>query len=338
MTALSEYDRLEATGLWRASSGAQRQDVVVSVGDATLQIFEPNGTARAHWSLAAIERLNPGKEPAQYGPGDDSGEDLEIEDATMVAAIEKVRKAVNRAQPKPGRLRGRIILGAVLAGIALLVFWVPGAMVGYASKTVPPVARSEIGLQLLGQVERIAGLPCRDAGGPGVLAELGDRLNLPDDTQLLVFRSGLRETTHLPGGPILIASWTLEDFETPDVPAGFILAEAERRSDHDPLARLLNWAGFGATFRLLTTGALPEMTLQRYAEALMTAPRIPVPDRRLLDRFQATEVASAPYAYALDVTGEKTVRLIEADPFGGTSPQPILTDDAWVALQGICGN
>ena len=56
MTALSKYDRLEATGLWRINPSEQRREVVVSIGDATLIISDINDTALTHWSLAAVER------------------------------------------------------------------------------------------------------------------------------------------------------------------------------------------------------------------------------------------------------------------------------------------
>jgi len=42
MTALSKYDRLEATGLWRADPEAQRREVIVSIGNATLVIADIN--------------------------------------------------------------------------------------------------------------------------------------------------------------------------------------------------------------------------------------------------------------------------------------------------------
>ena len=42
MTALSKYDRLEASGLWRPTPQDQRREVVVSIGDATLVISDMN--------------------------------------------------------------------------------------------------------------------------------------------------------------------------------------------------------------------------------------------------------------------------------------------------------
>ena len=67
MTAFREYERLEATGLWRATPEAQRREVLVSVGEATLTISDFQGRALTHWSLAAILRKNPGRMPAIPG-------------------------------------------------------------------------------------------------------------------------------------------------------------------------------------------------------------------------------------------------------------------------------
>ena len=41
--------------------------------------------------------------------------------------------------------------------------------------------------------------------------------------------------------------------------------------------------------------------------------------------------------YALDTTGERTLALIEADPFASTPPQPLMSDGDWLRLQAICG-
>src|SRR6056297_3625758 len=84
MTALKQFARLEAPGIWRAEPEAQRRDVVVAFGDATLVISDQAGRALSHWSLAAVARINPGDLPALYTPSADALEVLEIEDDSMV--------------------------------------------------------------------------------------------------------------------------------------------------------------------------------------------------------------------------------------------------------------
>ena len=57
MTALTQYQRLEATGIWRKSAEAQRLDVIISIGESSLVITDINEKPLAHWSLAALACL-----------------------------------------------------------------------------------------------------------------------------------------------------------------------------------------------------------------------------------------------------------------------------------------
>ncbi|MGB8624390.1 MAG: hypothetical protein WCD16_16390, partial [Paracoccaceae bacterium] len=148
MTALSEFQRLECPGLWREGPEAQRRDVIVSFGDASLVISDTREQALTHWSLAAVERLNPGARPALYGPGAEDGEVLEIEDEVMIGAIAKVIGAIERARPRQGRLRA-VLLGSGLAlVVGAMVFWMPGALRRHTVSVVPPTLRAEIGQRL----------------------------------------------------------------------------------------------------------------------------------------------------------------------------------------------
>ena len=176
MTALNEYQRLETQGVWRAAPDAQRRDVFVSVGDATLTLFDTADRALGHWSLPAIRRLNPGERPALYAPGPDAEDELELDDPEMIAAIEKVRQVVARRRPKPGRLRLYLLGGGLAAVLALGVFWLPDALIQHTATVVPEVARQEYGRRLAGYVYRLAGQPCRTANGNMALDRLDRRL------------------------------------------------------------------------------------------------------------------------------------------------------------------
>ncbi|MCB1406736.1 MAG: hypothetical protein KDK01_10890, partial [Rhodobacteraceae bacterium] len=73
MTALDKYARLEGPGVWRDGPDAQRRDVAVSLGDASLMIADArSGMMLSHWSLPAVQRLNRGTKPALYSPGPES--------------------------------------------------------------------------------------------------------------------------------------------------------------------------------------------------------------------------------------------------------------------------
>ncbi|KMK66321.1 hypothetical protein [Puniceibacterium sp. IMCC21224] len=340
MTALNEYQRLEATGLWRPTPDAQRREVVVSLGDATLTISDTSDRVLAHWSLAAVARLNKGQRPAIFHPDGDSGETLELDDAesVMIDGIEKVRRVIDRRRPRPGKLRFVATGGFALAIAGLALFWLPNALLQHTVKVVPMVKRDEIGLALQDRISRVAGQPCAAAEAVVPLRHLASRiLGEQRSNDLVVLREGVRRAAHLPGGIILLNRALVEDPEDPDVTAGYVLVEAVRASRRDPLEGLLRHAGLLASLQLLTTGVLPDAALDQYAEALLTAEPQPLSPDILIPAFAAAELRTTPYAYAEDITGESTLPLIEADPRAVEGSSAVLSDADWVRLQGICG-
>jgi hypothetical protein len=149
-------------------------------------------------------------------------------------------------------------------------------------------------------------------------------------------RAGVTDAIHMPGGVILLSRTLVEDHESPDVVAGYIIAEQVRRAARDPLRHLLESAGTLATLRLLTTSKLPTTTIDAHAKQLLTEDPTPIAIEPLLARFAAQSIPSAPYGYAVDVTGETTLSIIEGDPLAGAAPRPVLPDGSWVRLQTIC--
>ena len=337
MTALTKYDRLEATALWRPEEGAQRLDVLLSLGDATLTISDMRENVLNHWSLPAIQRVNPGERPAVFRPGDDATEELETEDDEMIRALEKVRKLIERRRPHPGRLRHWVTAGVLAFLLLLAVFWLPGALRSYTVSVVPEPTRAAIGQQILTRIGRITGQECRGREGRAVLTRLARTTTGNADLRVVVLSGAVQTTQHLPGNITLLNRALIEDFEHPDVLAGFLLAEELRRDSTDPILPLLDHVGLPGTVQLLTTGHLPEDAIDQYAEDLLTTPQSEVPVTALLERFKAQGVSATPYAYALDLTGETTFELIEADPVSEANASPLLSDDDWVRLQGVCG-
>ncbi|UWQ90164.1 hypothetical protein K3727_15390 [Rhodobacteraceae bacterium M382] len=337
MTALKQYERLEASGLWRPGPDDQRREVIVSIGNATLTITDLNDRPLTHWSLAAVDRQNPGLFPAIYNPDGDPGETLEMEEAetAMIEAVETLRSAIDRARPRPGRLRWASVLATIALVAAVLFLWLPGALLKHTVAVVPDIQRIAIGRALLGRIERVTGPICTSQSSDAILTRLSDRTGV---RQLAVMSSGIATSLNLPGGIILLNRSLIEDHEDPAVAAGAILVERARAGQLDPLAELLTYGGPVTTFRLLTTGKLPRQTLDHFAESLLSAPRPVVPDDVLLATFAQSAIASTPYAYATDITGETVLGLIEADPMAGRKLEPVLSDRDWVQLQSICDN
>ncbi len=338
MTALKQFSRLEASGLWRPSPDEQRREVIVSLGDATLTLSDINGTALTHWSLGAINRANGTQIPAIYHPDNAPGETLELpaSEPEMISGIDRLLRVIERRRPRPGKLRFYLSGGVFAALIAAIVFWLPGALERYAVNVVPPVKRADIGNALLSHIERLSGKPCMTQEARGPLARFSDRLL--QRGRVAILPGGGQMSAHLPGRIILLNRSVFEDFEDPDVAAGFVLVETVRAADSDPLAALLDHAGLIASLRLLTTGDLPQSALVAYAEELMTTPQPRPSTDKLIPVFEAAEIRSSPYAYAIDITGESTLSLIEADPRATEGSRPVLTDADWVRLQAICGS
>ena len=336
MTALTKYARLEATGLWRASPDAQRREVIVSIGDATLVISDLKDQALTHWSLAAVERANAGQRPALYHPDGDPGETLELPDdeTEMIEAIEKLRRAINRSRPRPGRLRWLGMVASIAVVAALAVFWMPGALQDHALKVVPEVKRVSLGAALLKRLERVSGPVCETPGGIVALNRLAKRL---EAGRLAVLPDMTRPSLHLPGRLIVLDRSVLKDHEEPDVAAGYILTEDVARAARDPLRELLDTVGLRETFRLLTTGDIAPDALNAYAETLLTRETVKRQIEGQLARFAKAELRSTPYAYARDITGETTLPMIEGDPMNGKLTAPLLSDADWLRLQNICG-
>lgn len=336
-TALKKYARLESQGLWRDTALAQRREVIVAFREATLVFSDPKSDAAlAHWSLPAIERQNPGTLPALYTPGGDAVETLEIDDPDMIEALETVRASIADQRPKPGRLRGVLLGSGTVLTLAVVVFWLPDALIRHTASVLPGATRASIGREVLADVQRMTGSPCATPLGTFALIALGDQLFGAHRAEILVVRDGVETAAHLPGGAILIGRQMVEQADGPERVAGLALMERLRAEASDPILPVLRHAGLLATFRLLTTGALPDGAVSGYGKVVLQADPVAIPDQIALARFEQAGVPITPYAYAQDPSGERTLSLIEADPLQGRSRQPMMPDGDWVSLQGIC--
>lgn len=338
MTALTTYQRLESTGLWRDDPSQQRREVLVQLGEATLVLSDPKTQiAISHWSLPAISRVSAGTVSAIYSPAEDSRETLELDDRQMIDALDKVRAALASTIPRPGRLRGLVVATATLALLAIGVLWVPQTLVSQTAQVLPPAKQAEIGQAALEDLIAVTGAPCTRQDGLVALAALSETLFGPSDTPIVyVLRDGLAAGAHLPGDLILVSNRLLTDAKGPEAIAGAILAEAGRAAQLDPMMVVLDHAGLIATFRLLTSGQLPPGALDGYGEVLLAhAPRT-LPQDRLLARFAAAALPVEPYATAVLAEGPARTALIAADPTAGTSHAALMSDQDWLSLQAIC--
>ena len=341
MTALTKYQRLECTGLWRLTAAAQLREVVVNLRDTTLVLSDPRTEMPlSHWSLPSVERVNPGEMPAVFTPGrmEDGApsETVEVEDADMIAALETVRTTLIRRRPRPGRVRGMTVVVAAAAFVLFALFWLPEAMIRHTASVLPTATRVQIGKMALADAARLTGTPCTGDLGKRGTAALAQKLSAQGVGEIDVVRDGVKDAVTLPGGIVLLSDKLLTGGEDPEPVVGYVLAAMARAEMSDPVLPILRHAGLMSTVRLLTTGRLPEGAVAGYAETLLNTPPAKVDDERLLEKFRQVGLSSTAYARALDPSGETTLGLIEADPFKGASPAPVLSDNDWISLQSIC--
>jgi hypothetical protein len=335
MTALKQYDRLEATGLWRETTESQSIEVLITFGNASLILSDFTGSPLTHWSLPAVVRTNPTKRPAIYSPNTSGTEKIEIEDEAMIKAIEEVRSSIKSRRPRPGKLRILTLIITSLVITALLIFWLPNILTQHTSGLVYAEQRRQIGERLIQQVSKLSGPPCELESDANPLYQLEQRLFPNTGVKILVFAEGIRTSTHLPGKFILLNRTTVEDFEVPEVVAGFAIIEKAILDLNDPMKNLLSFAGTSVVLKFLTTGKLNDRVLEEYAIYLLHKEQV-IPDIEIiLEEFKLADVNPKYYAYAIDVTGEATSDLIKQE--NTNQNRRVLSKDDWLGLQTICG-
>lgn len=313
--------------MWRSGPDEQRRNVYITVGDAELVIEDKAGTALSHWSLPALVRLNPSELPARFAPSDASDEQLEVEEPEMIAALDRVMRAVEKGRRRPGALR-RLTLGLTVGfvvGIGAL--WLPGALRKQAATIIPPAQRMEIGTAILEEVTALTGPACSNPTGTEALAQLRQRLFPTTPVQLVILRDLPRTTLTLPGGIIAMSDSVLNRQDDPDVAAGHILAAALTARAVVPLETFLDRMSFLNLTRMLATGNVPVAAIENHVERLVLSDPQMLSAQTLRPGFDAARLTWGAYARATN--------LPEGDAAPSMMP-PVMEDTLWQALREIC--
>lgn len=338
MTALKKYKRLEGPAVWRAEPAAQRRDVVIALGKSSLVISDSRSDAIvSHWSLPAVTRLNPGREPALYAPGpEDASETLEIDDLTLIEALETIHAALRpRTRFRHAR---KVVAGLSVLAVAILVWlWLPPALIDHTAGIVPPAKRAEIGRAALADLTLNPDGPrlCTDTAGRQALTALRLRVLGTGYTAAVLSGGAAFGAAHLPGRLVVIDARLLDRLDSAEALAGYLLTEEQALLTRDPMRDVLAHAGIGATLRLLTTGNLPDAALAGYAgQRFAAAPFDPDPEL-LAARFAALGISPAAFALSLPPAAAGLARALAEAP-APTSAAPLLSDGEWLTLTQIC--
>ena len=302
MTALKAYERLECTGLWRSGPAMQRREVVVSCGQATLILTDMQNRPLAHWSLAAIDVQTHKEDAATLRPAPGSEESLEISDKTMLEALQKVQKAIDRSRPHPGRLRFILAVSSVVLLSFVTLIWGTQAMVSYASNVLPEAKRAQLGRALVERIGQLAGPYCTSPEGIRSAALLVERLAPKAALELRVLPGQRTAPIVLPGGKVILFDNMVGQSDDPAVTAAYVAAAIATLNDADPLGFYLEDAGPFVSISLITSNELSNRQLDQLAKIALS------------DQRRQASAAQPPASTAL----------------------PALPDGAWLGLQAIC--
>lgn len=138
MTAIDKYIRLEAIGQWRPAPDEPTQEVVVSFGNATLQLTSLEDTPLTHWALRAVKRIGSTGNAIIYSTDSQGDETLLIDDAEMIRAITAVTREVGQQEPKKKSRKKFVWLGFLIVILGLLS-QSPPLIYAWATKLTSPL-------------------------------------------------------------------------------------------------------------------------------------------------------------------------------------------------------
>ena len=373
MTALAKYAKLEAEARYFDGESAQPRDVVLSFGERSLIIMGFNDVAIAHWPLASLRAVGLRRDSAvQLVPQRNSDERLMLSDRQMLNAIGEVCPDLyRRPVDRKGVRRAVLWAGGAVASLALIVFVLVPALAGQLALLIPPEREQQLGDAIVDQLQTLlslggSGRPviCDTPSGVEALDRMVARLDadarLPYPLRVGVLDHGMLNAIALPGGRILIFRGLLEAAGNPDEVAGVLAHEIGHVVYRDPTREALRAAGtagilglllgdvFGAGIVVVATDAVVNASYQRDAEtradetAYSLLSEAELPTRPFADFFKKMKKEYGEVPEFLQLLAShpglegRAERAAAADRIGEGTYEPVLSDQDWVALRGIC--
>ncbi len=371
MTALPQYDLLEAEGRYFDGETATPREVIVKFGDASLMILDTQDLPVTHWPLATLRNVAGAGTALSLTPDQSGLERLSLDDATMIEALRSVCPDLEAQRPVP-RSRWRKIAAwgaAAVLSVYLIVFHLIPSLADQMAELIPPEAEIAMGETMSGQFARlVTGFEeprfCTEAAGGRALNRLTARLekaagaHVPLTVRVLDHK--MVNAFALPGGQIVLFRGLLAAASTPEEVAGVLAHEMAHVVHRDPTRLTLRSAGSAGILGVLlgdftgagATVALSEALLstgyQRKAEAAAD-----IFATRLLAQQGLPTAPFAAFFEKLDAMNGETHELLShlashpdlkdraakakaADTIKGQPFVPALSDQEWVALRGIC--
>ncbi|MEL6337087.1 MAG: M48 family metallopeptidase [Pseudomonadota bacterium] len=375
MTALSEYEKLEAMGRYFDGQSARPQDVIIGFGKRSLTIFSTTDVALAHWPLGSLRAVSGrGAEEMVLVPSGDAEERLILDDALMKGALSKVCPDLYRraTSGKSVRVAGLWGVSAVASVVAIVFFIIPALAVNLAP-LIPPEREQALGDAVAKQITFMLGTSdeknrgfCGESEGTAALQKMEDRvmgdLELPYPLRVDVLDHPLVNAVAMPGGRVILFRGLIDESETPEEVAGVLAHEIAHVVHRDPTVGVLRTAGTAGIFSLVLGDLFGAGVIAAAGEAMLNAsyqreaelradntaiqmladaglPSDPFAGffERLREKHGDTPLVMRYFASHPELEG-RAERARAGDTLEGSDFVPVLTDRDWVALQGICSD
>lgn len=373
MTALSDYEKLEAIARYFDGHSAQPTEVALSFGGRSLVVVGMDDRAIAHWPLATLRSLgDPAETIVQLVPDPASDERVVLEDREMIKAITHVcPNLYHREVDKPGLRRAAVWGIGALASVALILLVLIPTLADQLAEYVPPEREQALGDAVADQLGDLLASPangrptiCTETSGTAALTLMVRRVSakadLPYPLKVNVLNSSVVNAFTLPGGRILIFRGLIDEAGSPEEVAGVLAHEIGHVVNRDPTRGVLRAAGtagiiglllgdiFGATVLAAASDAVLNASHQREAEtradelAYDLMGEAGLPASALADFFTKLQEqhgeSTGPLKYLAShpVLSGRAERAIAADRIGNGTFVPVLSDRDWLALGNIC--
>jgi hypothetical protein len=255
MTAIDKFIRLEAIGWWFEAGRQEAREVVVSFGDATLQISSLKDVPLTHWSLLATKRVGTRGEAVIYSADPEQHEVLEIEDPEMIRAISAITSALVAPEPAP-KWRRSARRGLGLALLAGLLWAAPPLIYRATTLLTPPARMAALSDDMADGLRQAYGEECKGWRGARALAAFSAQLQPDYPLTLLVFARQDTPAIALPNGVAL--SEAAVKAATPESLAALVISRWAMGQNRKPLAAYIRTLGPVGALHSLISGRFPK--------------------------------------------------------------------------------
>lgn len=340
MTALEQYERLEAIGIWRDRDGNPGREVVVKFGKSTLVLEAQADEPLTHWSLPALRIRGRSGSDVVYAPDGESRETLTISDGEMHAALARVIAPAAKAQPAQRRPRSVLKAGLFLVAVlCLLVVFLPSLLGWAAPSLIAPERARLLAANMIPLIEERTGPTCASAGGDAALDRLARRLSPAGPPDIRVMDLADIPFLALPGRTVLISRHLAERSRSPEEFAGWAALGLRMSEEQTALRHVFQAAGHRDSLTFLMQGTVTEETLDGAVNRLLiegdVRKPLPVPETTLI----LADAAISPEPLLEGIRRESlSDGPLTIPPSEGSDGGPlVLSVVDWSAVRSICG-